>query len=150
MVQKTLQNIYKMIKNIIFNQVTLNGNKCKSEKLVYKSIKKIQKVNNKKNFKDVFKFSVINNSPVFYLKTIKRKRRQNLEFPFMLLKNLRISYSLKFILHYCNSKKKESFYNRLNEEIISSSKKESQSFNHNVNLYKETFVKKKFANYRWF
>ena len=68
----------------------------------------------------------------------------------MLLKNLRISYSLKFILHYCNSKKKESFYNRLNEEIISSSKKESQSFNHNVNLYKETFVKKKFANYRWF
>jgi len=29
----------------------------------------------KKNFKDVIKFSVINSSPVFYLKTIKRKRR---------------------------------------------------------------------------
>jgi len=56
MAQKILQNIYKMIKNIIFNQVTLNGNKCKSEKLVYKSIKKIQKVNNKKNFKDVITF----------------------------------------------------------------------------------------------
>ena len=39
-----------MIKNIILNQTTLNGNKFKSEKLVYKSLKKTQKINKKKKF----------------------------------------------------------------------------------------------------
>ena len=87
-----------MIKNITFNKATLNGNKFKSEKLIYKSVKKIQKNNNKKNFRDLLKISIVNSSPIFYLKTVKRKRRVNLEFPFILQKNLRVSYSLKFIL----------------------------------------------------
>lgn len=139
-----------MIKNITFNKATLNGNKFKSEKLIYKSVKKIQKNNNKKNFKDLLKISIVNSSPIFYLKTVKRKRRANLEFPFVLPKNLRVSYSLKFILEYCNKTKNSSFYFKFNDELTKSSKKISPSFKHVENLYKETFIKKKFSSYRWF
>lgn len=139
-----------MIKNKILNQTTGNGNKFKSEKLFYKSLKKIQKEKNKKNFKELFKFAVINSSPTFYIKKIKRKRKNSIEFPFMLSKSLRVSYGLKFILHYGNSFKNDSFYNRFSYELIDSCKKSSNSFKKKELLYKETFVKKKFSNYRWF
>lgn len=139
-----------MIKNTVFNQVALNGNKFKSEKLVYKSIKKIQKTNKKKSFKDLFKTSIINSSPVFYLKNIKRKRKKNVEFPFMLSKNLRVSYSLKFILYYCKNIKSSALYLKLNNELVQSSKRDSQSVKHIEKLYKDAFIKKKFASYRWF
>ena len=138
-----------MIKNIIFNQTTLNGNKFKSEKLVYKSLKKTQKIN-KKNFKELIKTSVINSSPIFYLKSIKRKRRKTTEFPFMLAKKLRTGYGVKFLLHYSNKSKNSSFYNRFNLELLTSSKRSSQSFRKKETIYKETFLKKKFSNYRWF
>ena len=139
-----------MIKNIILNQTTLNGNKFKSEKLVYKSLKKTQKINKKKNFKELIKTSVINSSPIFYLKSIKSKRRKTKEFPFMLAKKLRIGYSVKFLLHYSNKSKNSSFYNRFNLELLNSCKKSSQSFKKKETIYKETFLKKKFSNYRWF
>lgn len=139
-----------MIKNNIFNQTTLNGNKFKSEKLIYKSLKKIQKVNKKKDFKKLIKCSLVNSAPIFYIKSIKRKRRKSTEFPFMLPKNIRIGYSLKFILHYSNKLKNYPFYKRLNTELLSSCTKSSKSFNKTKDLYKETFLKKKFSNYRWF
>jgi ribosomal protein S7 len=139
-----------MIKNNLFNQAILNGNKYRSEKLIRKSIKKVQKVTNKKNFKELFKISLMNSSPIFYIKTIKRKRRQTTEFPFVLPKNLRLSYGLKFILKYCNDIKASSFYLKLNNEIIESAKKNSQSFKHTEHLYKESLIKKKFSSYRWF
>lgn len=139
-----------MIKNTIFNQITFNGNKFKSEKLVYKSLKKIQKIQKKKNFQQLFKIAIVNSSPVFYIKTIKRKRRKSTEFPFILSKNIRVGYSLKFIVHYSNKFKNSSFHNRLYDELVTSCEKSSNSFKKKVDIYKETFLKKKFSNYRWF
>ena len=139
-----------MLKNIIFNQTTFNGNKFKSEKLIYKSLKKIQKNKKTKNFKQLFKTAIINSSPIFYIKTVKRKRKKNTEFPFILSKNIRVGYSLKFILHYTNEFKNSEFYNRLNSELIHSCEKSSNSFKKTEKIYKETFLKKKFSNYRWF
>ena len=139
-----------MIKNNVVNQTTLNGNKFKSEKLIYKSIKKIQKVNKKKDFKNLLKTSIVNTSPIFYLKNIKRKRKKNTEFPFMLLKSLRVSYSFKFLLHHCKNSKPSPLYLKLSNELVQSSKKDSQSVKHIEKLYKDTFAKKKFASYRWF
>ena len=134
----------------MFNTTSFNGNKFKAEKLVYKSLKKFQKDNKKKNFKKLVTISIVNSSPVFYFKTVKRKRRKPVEFPFVLSKKLRLSYGLKFILNFCNKFKKESFYKRLNKEMYDSSKKSSLSFNKTENIYKEAFIKKKFSNYRWF
>ena len=139
-----------MIKNIVFNQTTYNGNKFKSEKLIYKTLKKSQKINNKKNFKELFKTAIVNSSPIFYIKTIKRKRKNSIEFPFMLSKNLRVSYGLKFIIHNSNFLKNSSFYYKLNNELTDSCKKLSKSFKKKETIYKDAFIKKKFSNYRWF
>ena len=139
-----------MIKNEIFNRTTINGNKFKSEKLILKSLKKTQKKNHKKNFKDLFKIAVINSSPVFFIKTVKRKRKKSVEFPFMLSKKLRVSYGLKFIIHYSNTFKDSSFYKRFNLELLNSCQKISKSFKKKEVIYKDSFLKKKFSNYRWF
>lgn len=137
-----------ILKNILYKKIMLNGNKQTSEKLLLKSLKNVQKMVNKKNFKDLTKLALINSSPVFYIKKIKRKRKNSLEFPFLLKPNLRISYSLNFMLKF--SEKKNSFIYYFSNELLNSSKNSSFSVKKTQDIYKESFVKKKFANYRWF
>ena len=137
-----------ILKNILYKKIMLNGNKQTSEKLLLKSLKNVQKTVNKKNFKDLTKLALINSSPVFYIKKIKRKRKNSLEFPFLLKPNLRISYSLNFMLK--SSEKKKSFIHYFSNELLNSSRNSSFSVKKTQDIYKESFVKKKFANYRWF
>lgn len=139
-----------MLKKKIFNQIMSYGNKHTSEKILFKSIKKIQKLNNKKNFKSILNIAIINSSPIVYLKSIKRKRKRNIEFPFLLNLNNRISYGLKFIINYSNKIKSESFYEKLTLELLNSSKQISQSVKKKHFYHQEAFLKKKFSNYRWF
>ena len=80
-----------MLKSNIFKKIMLNGNKQTSEKIFLKSLKIIQKIHYNKKFEDIVKFGLINSSPVVYLKTIKRKRKQTMEFPFLLQDKLRLS-----------------------------------------------------------
>ena len=115
------------LKTNILNQIMLNGNKHTSEKLVFKSLKKIQKIHNRKKFDVLVKLGLINSSPIVYLKHIKRKRRQTVEFPFLLQYNARLSYGIKFILNNCKLRKSGSFYKQLELEFINSSKNLSQS-----------------------
>lgn len=143
---KTFNNI----KVNIFNQIMVNGNKQTSEKLFLKSLKSIQKLHNKKKFEELVKIGLINSSPIVYLKYLKRKRKQTVEFPFLLQNKSRISYGIKFILNNCKSKKSLPFYKQLNLEFINSSKNLSQSVEKKKNLHQQAFLKKKFANYRWF
>ena len=111
-----------MLKTKIFNHIMFNGSKQTSEKLFLKSLKQIQKINSKKKIEDIIKLGVINSSPIVYLKTIKRKRKQTIEFPFLLKNEIRLSYGLKLILNNCQSKKFNNFYNQLNLELTESSK----------------------------
>lgn len=138
-----------MLKKNLFNKIMVNGNKHTSEKLLTKSLKKIQKTN-KKNFKDILQLSFINSAPIVYIKNIKRKRKRNIEFPFLLSLKNRMSYGLKFIVNYSNKNKLGSFYKNFTVEIIDSSKQISQSVKKKKFFHQESFLKKKFANYRWF
>ena len=137
-------------KTHICNHIMENGNKQTSEKLFLKSVKNLQKTENKKKLEDILKTSVINSSPVIFLKQIKRKRKRTVEFPFLLIAKSRVSYGLKFILNNCKKSQIRSFYKQFNVELINSSKFLSSSFKKRVSLHQESFAKKKFANYRWF
>ena len=137
-------------KSHICNHIMVNGNKQTSEKLFLKSVKNVQKTENKKKLKDILKTSVINSSPVVFLKHIKRKRRRTVEFPFLLVSKSRVSYGLKFILNNCRKSRTNSFYKKFNTELINSSKFSGLSLKKKNSLHQESFAKKKFANYRWF
>lgn len=139
-----------MFKKTIFNKIMKNGNKQTAEKLLFKSIKKIQKLNKKKNYKDVLKLSIVNSSPVVYLKKIQRKKKRSIEFPFLLSLKNRLSYGLKNIINCSNKINQNSFYHNFTLELLNSSKKISQSVSKQKNVHQESFIKKKFSNYRWF
>lgn len=128
----------------------LNGNKQTSEKLFFKTLKKIQKNQNKKKIEDLIKLGLVKSSPVTFLKQVKRKRKRTTEFPFLLHPNSRVAYGLKFILSNCRSASTGSFYQQFGLELVNSSKHLSKSVTKKVFLHQESFLKKKFANYRWF
>lgn len=139
-----------MLKTKIFNNIMFNGSKQTSEKLFLKSLKQIQKINSKKKFEDIIKLGLINSSPIVYLKSIKRKRKQTIEFPFLLKNQIRLSHGIKLILKNCKVKKINTFYSQLNLELTDSSKGFGKNKEKKVQLHKQAFLKKKFANYRWF
>ena len=138
-------------KTRIYNRIMLNGNKQTSEKLFFKTLKKIQKNQNKKKIEDLIKLGLVKSSPVTFLKQVKRKRKRTTEFPFLLHPNSRVAYGLKFILNNCQSTPTtRPFYKQLGLELVNSSKHLSKSVTKKVFLHQESFLKKKFANYRWF
>merc|ERR1712165_619711 len=123
----------------------VNGNKNTSEKILLKSLKLIQKSQLKKNFEKIISLSLIHNSPIIYIKNVRRKRKRTITFPFLLKPQLRIFYGIKFLLKYSREHNENSFYPSLKSELINSSKKTSLSFKYKYNLHNETFLKKKFA-----
>lgn len=138
------------IKNILINLSMINGNKKTSEKLLFKSFKKLQKNFYKKNLKHLIKSGVINSAPILFLKTIKRSRKRSMEFPFLLNTHLRLFYGIKSIIKNCSNKKTKPFYLNFETEFINSVKNTSLSVSKKKELYQEASTKKKFANYRWF
>ena len=139
-----------MLKDNLLSYMMANGNKQTSEKLTLKSLKNIQKTNNKKKSFDIIKTGIINNSPVIYMKNIKRKRKHTIEVPFLLKNSLRIAYGIKFILKSDFQTTSLYFYKKLNKKIVDSSKLSNKSVENTNRLYKKAVLKKKFANYRWF
>jgi len=141
---------HKTLKQSIANLIMINGNKRTSEKVFFKTLKSIQKNQLKKNFEAILKTSLVNSSPLLYVKQIKRKRKRTVEFPFLLNSKLKMSYGIKFLVMNSKKNRAESFYKSFNTELINSSKKTSLSFKKKLELHKEGFAKRKFANYRWF
>ena len=123
-----------------------DGKKHIAERVVLKVLKNLQK--SPKNGQNVFKLSVLNSSPILFLKHIKRKRKQTKSFPFILKPELRISYGLKSLVTAC--RKKNNFFTNFSQEILDSSNKLGRSFNYKIETHKNAFSKKKFSNYRWF
>jgi ribosomal protein S7 len=137
------------IQNKLINYVMQDGKKHTSEKQMIKSYKLIQK-NQKKNFKEIFKFAVVNSSPFFYIKQIQRKKKPPLEFPFLLKTSLKIHYGIKSIINSSTLKKSLPFYKKYSLEIINSSKLLSEGVKKKKEIYKNAFFTKRYANYRWF
>ena len=117
--------------------------------MVLKTLKIISKTHNKKSLKDLIKVAILNSSPVTYLKQVKRKKRTTVEFPFLLNNNLRMSYGIKLIISNSKSKNLPAF-KVFNSELVNSAKKLGSSVQKKQQFHKDSFLKKKFANYRWF
>jgi small subunit ribosomal protein S7 len=128
----------------------VNGSKETSEKIFFKTLKSVQKDLRKKNFEEILKVSLINSSPTAYMKRTQRKRKRTTEFPFLLKSKTRISYGIKFLIQSSRKSLQNSFYKTLKTELINSSNKKSLSFKRKTDIHKEVFLKKKFANFRWF
>lgn len=128
----------------------IKGNKATAEKVLIRTVKLLQKTEKNKNFELILKTSILNSSPILYVKKIQRKRRRTIEFPFLLNSKLKLSYAIKFLILNSKKRKVEPFYRNFNQEILNSSKKLSLTFKQKIEIHKDGFAKRKFANYRWF
>lgn len=140
----------KNYKNRLLNHITTNGNKRTSEKLLLKTLKLMQTTHQKKDFEAIVQISLINSSPSLYIKQIKRRRRHVVEFPFLLSPKLKIAYALKGLVSNTRKNPSKAFYKSFNLELVDSSRKTSSTYKQKIDLHKTGFIKRKFANYRWF
>ena len=139
------------IKKLLINYFLLNGKKHVSEKLLIKITKLIQKNILKKSFETIIKIALINSSPHIYLKTLKKKKKMSLEVPFLIKKELKLYYGVKYILQVRDVKRVP--YQscvKLYLELVSISKLEGSNTKKTDEIYKKSFLNKKFTNYRWF
>lgn len=133
---------YKSLKLGLINRVMLKGKKWKSEIILNKNFKLIQK-KKKKKLENIIKLSIINSSPYFSIKKLQRKKKNPIEFPFLLSKQNRVMFGLKNLI-------KNSCHRKLSFEVLGSSNREGLTVSGKKNLHKESFLRKKVANYRWF
>lgn len=144
---KLRQNTKKKIGNYFM----LNGKKCVFDKFFLKTFKQLQKID-LKNSTHIVKSSIINTVPLFNVRVIrpskKKKKKVLKEYPFFLNETQRIFFSFKTLLE--NSKKKgSSVVNLFKNELLKSSKNESNSTKVKITNQKLSVAKKKFLNFRW-
>lgn len=125
------------------------GNKKTCEKILLSSIKLLQK-SCKKNHQNLLKLSISNTIPLLKMnkKTPRKGKRKTkpVEVPTILMKKyLRFSLAIRFIL---NSSKVSnlpiSFNNKLSNEILLSSKNNSNSILNNIDQQKKVLMKKRY------
>ena len=139
----------KNLKTKILNKFLISGKKRTVEKIVFESVKRIQK-KHLKNSKLIIKSALLNSSPITRIKQVKKKKRKVKEFTMILKKDLRINEGINLIL--LNSKKKstQSFTDNFINEIIESSKYKSSSVGKKETLHENSFLNRKHLYYRWF
>jgi small subunit ribosomal protein S7 len=138
------------LKSKILTNLINKGSKTISEKLLKKSIKNIQKIS-RKNHIEILKKALINSSPVMTIKKIGKNKKKSREFPYLISKKLRLSSGLKYILETLKNKQKiQNFYNEFSTELILTSQNKSTTTKLKNNVHEQTFLKKKYANFRWF
>jgi ribosomal protein S7 len=139
----------KNLKNQILKLLLVQGKKRTSEKIVFLFIKSLQK-ELKKNPILLIKSAFINSSPLTQIKKIRRKRRQTKEFPIILKKNLRINLGIKSIIHHSKDDLSNPFFYKFLTAVVNSSKYQSTSVFKKELIHENSFIKKKYSNYRWF
>ena len=130
------------IKEKYIIKLMTKGHKNKCELILFKNFKTLQK----KYFKEsneIFKISLINSASFFNLKKIKKRKKVLAEFPFFLGEKERIKQSLRNMTEGVT-------VNKIYNEIIDSACKNSKSTINKEILHKNSFLKKKSTNFRWF
>ena len=136
------------IKLKLYNNLMLNGNKIKCEKNFKKSIKNFQK-HNKKDYKIIFKNSIVKTTPIIKLCEIKNKksRKKNKKiFPYVINKKVRLSLGIKTLIR--NTRKP--LYSNISEEMIKQLQNDSETSNNHIENYKTAIKLKKSSFFRWF
>lgn len=129
---------FKLVKNVLTNILLVRGLKEKSEKLLFKTAKVIQRII-RKNFGEVIQLFVMNS--LFLISSRKTSFSQKI-IPFFLKEDRRVSFSLKKILE----KRSKNF----GEDIVKISKKEGILFENKNEFQSIVSKNKKLAHFRWF
>ena len=138
----------------LLNHLTKNGEKKTSEKILFKSFKKLQK-DSIKPTKDILKTALVLSTPVFKVHVIenkkqRKKNRKIKKIPYFIVNNSsRISLAIKFIMKSIQNKSK-SLYSKLQNEILLTSQQKGDSINFKKELQKQVLTNKKYFNfYKW-
>ena len=142
------------VKTKLINHLTKNGEKKTSEKILFKSFKKLQKDSNKP-IKDILKTALVLSTPIFKVHVIenkkqRKKNRKIKKIPYFIVNNSsRISLAIKFIMKSIHNKPKP-LYSKLQNEILLTSQQKGDSINFKRDLQKQVITNKKYFNfYKW-
>lgn len=142
------------IKTKLLNHLTKNGEKKTSEKILFKSFKKLQKNSNKAT-KEIIKTAIVLSTPVFKVHVIenkkqRKKNRKIKKIPYFILNNSsRVSLAIKFIMKSIKSASAP-LHNKLENEILLTSQQKGDSINLKKDLQKQVVINQKYFNfYKW-
>jgi len=138
----------KKLKSKLYNNLMLDGNKNKCEKLIKNSIKIFQK-HNRKNHKTIFQKSIIKLTPVIKLCEIKNKKRRKKNkkiFPYVINKKIRLSLGIKTLIKSIEKPLYLNFFKEMKNQLIN----DSEILNNQIETYKISMKLKKSSFFRWF
>lgn len=143
------------IKNKLINNLTKNGEKKTSEKILLKSLKELQK-SSRKQSKELVKLALLQSTPIFKLhrisnKKLKKKKRRVKEIPAFISKtSARTSLAIKFILTSIKKKTSSNFYVKLKENFLATAQTKGEAIKLKNDLQQQTIQHKRFLKYyRW-
>lgn len=143
----------KTIKHKIVNNILTKGKKRKSEKILLKSVKKLQK-SSKKSAQKIFQLALISASPIFKVNEIiqkKRKKKKPKIIPaFIYNEDTRTSLAVKYIVTTARKKRVKSFFSILPDEFLLTAKYKSAAIDTKREVQKQALNNKRlFKHYRW-
>lgn len=140
-------------KEKIINNLTQKGKKTKSEQILNKSIKELQK-SSKKQTKKLIQLSLILSSIIFKTQTIKnkknKKQKTRIKPSFIASQYKRFSFAIKLLIATANENYTNYFHNKLKEEFLSTTQCKSNAIKIKKDLEKQALKNKHlFKYYRW-
>ena len=143
-----------VLKDKIVNVLMKNGGKHRSEKILLKSSKLLQK-SSKKNFQSLMQLAIINATSTFKLNeqiVRKSKKKSKKITPSFILKNsLRTMTALKYIkTTVCKKGNSIGFHKNLTKEILTSSSLKGQSVEQKTKLQVQVLLNKRYlSKFKW-
>lgn len=144
-----------VLKNKIINSFMSNGQKETCEKILTKTLKNLQRSNNK-NYKNILQLFILTLTPIFKLNTQSKKRgkKKNIVFtPYLIPDNeLRVNFALKLLRSTLLKNKKTEFSKDLTQEILTSILlSQSSSIEKKGEIQKQVLAQKRyFYKFRWY
>jgi ribosomal protein S7 len=141
------------IKNKFINHLLKHGKKKTYESIVLKSFKNIQKSSDKP-LKKIIRLAIINSTPIFRIKTLRKKRRKKIEKEvpaFVYTDFERISWGLKYCLYFTKNFFSLKLYKKLEQEILlNAQQNKGDAEKKKIEYHKQAVLNHRFLiNYRW-
>ena len=139
-----------ILKYKIINHIMQKGKKIKSEKLLNKILKVLQKTS-KKPTKELIQLTVLLFSKIFKINNIKKKNRKTQIIPvFINDKKKRFAFSIKSILFAAKNNYLNYLHYNLTEKFFLIAQRKNELISFQKNLEKQVISKKYFLKYyRW-
>ena len=154
MIKSLKKNKTTHLKNKIVNTLMKSGRKTTGEKILLKSLKSLQKSNDK-NFKILLHSAIVNSSSAFKVneQAIKKGKRKATKtiLSFITSDSSRVITALKLLTKISSKSKDSNFlYKKLVAEILSCSALKSQSIDQKNEVQRQALVNKRYlSKFRW-